>query len=251
MNITTGLMLVGAGVAAGFANTLASSGSTITLPLLIFLGIPPDIANGTNRLSIFTGALTRVLVFQKAGKIPWKRSLYLSIPTCVGTAIGAMFASLLDSQVIQWAITLAVGLALVMLLTHSQDLLRSEAQERQTPFWLLVLTFFGVGLWAGFLVVDSGTYTLLALILVAGYDLSQAIVIKGVLLLLTSVLAMMIFDLHGDIDWPVGFLLAVGSTVGSWVAAKLALKAWIKVWIYWMLIFIVTAELLQLVWRAL
>ncbi len=251
MNVATGLMLVTAGLGAGFANTLASSGSTITLPLLIFLGIPPDIANGTNRLSIFTGALARIIVFERAGLIPWKKSLSLAIPTCIGTAIGALWASLLRSQVIDWAITIAVGIALIMLLTHSKDLLKSESQHRNTPIWKTCLVFFAVGLWTGFLVVDSGTYTLLALILIVGYDLSQAIVVKGVLLLCTSILALGIFDLGGDIDWSVGMLLALGSTVGSWMAAKIAMKPWIKVWIYRMLIFIVVVELSQLIWRML
>ena len=94
------LSLLAGGAVAGALNTLASSGSAITLPLLILLGIPPGVANGTNRLSVLLGSLSAVISFQKSGSIPWKKAFRLSIPLALGSVLGAgNFAFSTDANV--------------------------------------------------------------------------------------------------------------------------------------------------------
>ena len=95
MTISEATILILSGVLAGFMNTVASSGTAVTLPTLIFLGIDPLVANGTNRLPVFLGFLTSALNFAKAGKIPWKPSLILAIPIACGTAVGAIYVGAL------------------------------------------------------------------------------------------------------------------------------------------------------------
>ena len=85
---TEAILFIGAGLLSGFINTLASSGSAVTLPLMILMGIPAPIANGTNRLPLLVGGLTAVLTFHRAGVVDWRNGLVLSIPIVCGTAAG-------------------------------------------------------------------------------------------------------------------------------------------------------------------
>lgn len=77
------------GVIAGFINTLAGGGSLLTLPMLIFLGLPTAVANGTNRLAITVQSIFAVAGFRKKGISDFKSSLLLSIPVLIGSAVGA------------------------------------------------------------------------------------------------------------------------------------------------------------------
>lgn len=250
MTLVQDLMLIAGGVLAGVLNTLASSGSAVTLPLLVFLGIPATIANGTNRLNIFTAAFTSMLTFHGSRVIPWKHALQLAIPTVVGTAVGTGVASVLDSKTMTWAITIAVILAFIMILVGAKSFLRDDVQQIRLLDWKQVLIFFLIGIWTGFIVLDSASYMLLALVLLVGYDLTQANAIKSVLLLLTSILSLLIFTFNAEINWTAGILLAMGSSVGSWIAARMAIQPRAKVWIYRLLVIIVVVEIIQLLWRA-
>ena len=69
LTMTQYLLLLIGGVAAGFINTLASSGSAITLPILLFLGMSPHVANATNRLNVLAAACASAVVFARQGKI--------------------------------------------------------------------------------------------------------------------------------------------------------------------------------------
>lgn len=251
MNLAESLILIFGGLLAGALNTLASSGSAVTLPLLVFLGIPPTIANGTNRLNVFAGALVSMFTFHRRGAIAWRHALRLAIPTVIGTGVGTGIATVMSTRVMGWAITIAVILALIMILTRSKQLLASETQRLNPLDRRQVLVFFFVGIWTGFIVLDSATYMLLSLVLMVGYDLTKANAIKSVLLFLTSVLSLLIFSFSAEVNWTAAGLLASGSIVGSWGAARIALQPWAKVWVYRLLVIIVVVELIQLVWRSL
>jgi uncharacterized membrane protein YfcA len=87
------IVFIVAGCASGFINTMAGSGSAITLPLLMFLGVPVSVANGTNRLPIVAGSAISVLTFNRAKVLDWKHGLWISIPFTVGALAGAELAT--------------------------------------------------------------------------------------------------------------------------------------------------------------
>ncbi len=243
MSALTIFSLLAGGALAGALNTLASSGSAVTLPLLILLGIPPGIANGTNRLSVLLGSLSAVISFQKTNSIPWKKTFRLSIPLALGSVLGAGTATLLTDDKIQSVINIAIILALVVLLTGSKRFVGgSEAgQEEESPY--IAFALFLVGFWTGFIVLDSATYMILALVMLGSMDVTKANPIKAVFLLIASILTIPIFFLQGQIAWLPGAFLAIGSSVGSWWAARIAIQPWIKRWIYLLLVLIIVVEL--------
>ncbi len=243
------LAVVLGGGLAGFVNTLASSGSAITLPLLVFLGIPPSVANGTNRLSVLAGSLTSMLTFHRSGTIPWSHALRIALPTTIGAAVGAGIASILSSNQIHLVVIFAVILAFILILTRSKQILRNPTGTIQPLNSRQILVFFLIGIWTGFIVLDSATYMLLALVMMVGYDLLVANAIKSVLLLITSVTAIGIFWFQAEIDWTAGMLLTVGSLFGGWLGAKFAMKPWAKIWVYRLLILLISLEIIQLIWK--
>src|SRR5579871_3891152 len=96
------------GIFSGFLNTVASCGSAIVLPAFLFLGIPPTVSNGTNRIAIFAGSAIAVCSFAYAGKIQWKRAIQIAIPTAIGTIIGANLATALSPKKTFYLILIAI-----------------------------------------------------------------------------------------------------------------------------------------------
>jgi uncharacterized membrane protein YfcA len=105
---------------------------------------------------------------------------------------------------------------------------------------------FLVGFWAGFIVLDSGTYILLVLVLASGLTLVEANAIKNVATLITTAVAMLIFAEHQSVDWTNGGLMALGSLVGGFLGARVAISAQARRWIIGLLIVVVVGELVHL-----
>src|SRR5512145_742962 len=95
------LLIIGAGLIAGFINTIAGSGSLLTLPLLMFIGLPPHVANGTNRIAIMLQSLVGTLGFRKEAALNKKTALSLGIPSVVGSIAGALLALALNAEAME------------------------------------------------------------------------------------------------------------------------------------------------------
>ena len=110
----TEVLLFLGGAAAGFVNTLASSGTAISLPILLFLGFPPYVANATNRLTVLAAACSSTLTFARKGTIDWKHVPHVVLPIFAGSIIGALLADRLPDKGLRQLIVLAVFLSLVL-----------------------------------------------------------------------------------------------------------------------------------------
>jgi len=241
------LLYLGAGFLSGFLNTIASAGSALILPLLIFLGVPANIANGTNRVQIAIGRISSIVAFQRAKAIDWRNALVLAIPGVLGGCLGASIAAVLQSKYIGWAITGAVIAAFVVLLTNPKRLLQDQKIDTPVIKWWHLGLFFLVGTWGGFIVLDASTYALMVLVLAISYDLKKANAVKAVAIFPMSLASLVIFAGAREVDWYIGLCLSVGSVIGAWTGAVLATKEWIKIWIYRILIAILILEIYQLV----
>jgi uncharacterized membrane protein YfcA len=241
------LVYLGAGFCSGFLNTIASAGSAVTLPLLVFLGVPANIANGTNRLQIAVGRISSIVAFQRAKAIDWRNALILAVPCLLGGCLGASIAAVIRSKYIGWGITIAVIAAFVVLLTNPKRLLRDQTAKKPVINWWNLGLFFLVGVWAGFIVLDASTYALMVLVLAIGYDLSKANAVKAVAIFPMSVASLVIFACAREVDWGIGLCLSAGSVVGAWIGALFATKEWIKIWIFRILMAIMVVEIYELV----
>jgi len=187
----TEVLLFLGGAAAGFVNTLASGGTAISLPILLFLGLPPHVANATNRLVVLAAACSAMVIFARKKTIDWRHAPHVVLPIFVGSFIGAFLADWLRDEDLRQLIVLAVFLALVLALVGRRRMLKSTEKQliRLGPVQISLL--FLVGIWAGIIVLDSYTYLLIVLVLGAGYGLVQANALKAVAGIVMTVAALL------------------------------------------------------------
>lgn len=242
------IVLLGAGIVCGFLNAAASSGSAITLPLLLALGLPPAVANGTNRLPVLVGMATAFWSFQRGGLIPWSYLLQLLPAFLLPALAGAAIASFLSMHAIRVVVHVAVILALLLLMVKPQRWLRDgqplalDAQPSAALRWAMAF----VGLWTGLIVLDSGTYLLISLVLIGGLSLRQASAVKVVLIGVATLVSLAVFVVRGDVDWFASLPLMLGSALGGRLGAALVLGPAARTWIYRLLLLALSLEIVSM-----
>ncbi len=231
--------IIGAGFIAGFINTLAGSGSLVTLPLLIFVGLPANIANGTNRVAILLQNVVGGSSFRRSGMLDMRGGLMLSIPAIVGSVIGAQIAVSLDEELLRRTIGVIMVLMLFVILLRPKRWLKGELENLEGwPNPLQFLLFFGIGIYGGFIQAGVGIFLLAGLVLGVGYDLVRANAVKVMIVLLFTISALFVFLRNGQVNWTVGLILAIGNMLGAWVAARVAVEQG-AVWVCRLLIVVV------------
>ena len=224
-------LLFAVGVVAGILNILAGGGSLLTLPLLIFMGLPSAVANGTNRIAIFCQNIFAIRGFRKRGVMPLQLALLCTPPALLGSWVGANLAIDLDDQVFKRVLALImIG---VLIFTAIDPMKRFRQEDVQFGLWrkvLLVISFFGVGIYGGFVQAGVGFLVITAL-LVHGLDLVRINAIKVFVIFAYTFIALGVFIYHGQVDYSLGFALAAGTSVGGMIGPKLAVDRghdWIK-----------------------
>jgi uncharacterized membrane protein YfcA len=242
------LLLVG-GMASGFINTLASSGSAVALPIFLFLGFSPHVANATNRLGVLAAACASTVVFARQGTIDWAHVPHVLAPTMAGAFLGALFADWLSDRDLQTVIILAVVMSLILVLIGMKRFLGAAPQEHRRFGLLQMGLLFLVGIWTGLIVLDGYTYLLLTLVLAVGYDLVGANALKAVAGMGVTVVAIAVFAERAQVEWVAGSLMSVGAMAGAWLGAKLAASERSKVWVFRVLVVTIVGEIVRMVWR--
>ena len=225
MNWTVFPLILVAGFIAGIINTIAGSGSLITLPLLIFLGLPAGVANGTNRVGILLQNVVGTASYKRQGVLDSRGAIWLSASAIVGAIIGAQIAVDLDEELLRRSIGIVMVLMLGVVLLRPERWLKGvfEVMERP-PSWQAHLSMFFIGIYGGFIQAGVGAFLLGVLVMVVGYDLVRANAVKVLVVLIFTVFALGVFVRNGQVDWGIGLVLASGNMLGAWVAARLAVE---------------------------
>lgn len=215
------LLLIAVGFVAGVINTFAGGGSLLTLPVLIFMGLPAAVANGTNRIAIVIQNISSTSGFYSKGINTAPFSLYLAVPATLGAIIGARIAIDIPEELFN-KILAFVMIAVVVYLVTQRKKASSEVLERLggNQLWLSMLLFFFIGLYGGFIQAGTGFLVLLVLSLVNRMSLVKSNAVKAVVILLFNIAAIVTFAIEGAIHWGYGLLMAVGNASGAWFASR-------------------------------
>jgi uncharacterized membrane protein YfcA len=243
-----GLVLI-AGFLCGFITTVASSGSAVSLPILLAIGLDPITANATNRLPVIAASLTAVVSYHRNRAIDWGIAIKAIIPSTIGAIFGALAATMISAHDFKLVIAGAVLVALFLLFFRLRTALNHDAQRSVTFGLKQYVIFFLIGLWLGFIVLDGATFLLLALTVSAGVGLVAANAIKSAIILPSVLASMLVFSYESVINWQVGLILAMGSIFGGFAGARLAMAPAAKKAIFWMLAAVLTAEAVHLAWQ--
>jgi uncharacterized protein len=226
-------LLIASGVAAGFINAVSGGGSMLTLPALIFIGIPPGIANGTNRIAVVVQNIAALATYHQLKVTNHQLAFSLAIPTVVGAFLGALISIRLDDT--QFRTVLGIVLLLLIGPVLAEPQLQARFANRQHAFresWGLWAVFFIIGIYSGFLQVAAGLFFLLVLSVVGGMNLVLANSIKVTAMLCTTATALLVFVADNKVVWGTGLLLAAANALGAWLGAQWGVKKgdyWIRV----------------------
>jgi uncharacterized membrane protein YfcA len=235
------ILVVIVGFVSGFINTLAGSGSLLTLPLLIFMGLPVTIANGTNRIAILLQSIVGLGGFKQKKVFEWKDGLWLTIPSTVGALFGSLLAVNLNEALMNRIIGgLLVVMFFVILYKPERWLKEQDGKVHAKPNILRILIFFAIGFYGGFIQVGVGFFLLAGLVLGVGYDLLKANAIKVLIVLAYTIVALFVFIINKQVDYYLGLVLGVGSMFGAWLATHVAVKQGAK-FVRWFLLVTVFA----------
>ncbi|MCW1957664.1 MAG: sulfite exporter TauE/SafE family protein [Mycobacterium sp.] len=242
--ITQVLLLV-AGLGLGFANALASSGSALSLPILLALGLGPELANGTNRVAVLVGALAAVSSFARARLIQWRIVIPLMASAAVGALIGVRISEVLSPSSMHLAIVAAECVALVLLVIRPSRWVNATGDNPHAGPLQLVLVFV-IGIWTGFIVLDGGTYLLLLLVFSVGFNVLGANAAKSAIMATIAAVTLPVLAFGNHIDWGAAGVMSVGSLAGGLLAARVAMIPGAAQWVYRLIVAILVGELAHL-----
>lgn len=240
------LAVIGVGFMAGFINTLAGSGSLLTLPILMFLGLPANVANGTNRIAILLQNVVGVASFKQQKVLNVKMGLWLAAPAVIGSLIGAQIAINLNEAMMERAIGVLLFVMFFLILYKPQQWVKGRAGEVSAkPTILQFIIFFFIGIYGGFIQAGVGLFLLAGLVLGAGVDLVKANALKLLIVLLYTPFALAVFFFNDQINWKIGLILAVGNMLGAFVASRFAV-AWGAKYVRYILLAVILFSALKL-----
>lgn len=217
------VLLVVVGFVVGFINTIAGGASLISLPVLIFLGLPPAVANGTNRVAIVIQTLMGVAGFRSKGVSTYPFNIYLGTSALVGSVIGAYLA--VDIKGETFNRILAIIMILVVLIIIFKPAIRlEELQERLTGKyrWLGMAAFFVIGIYGGFINAGIGFIILLYLHYIHQMTLVRANATKVAVVCMYTIAALAVFVFNDKVIWEVGLVLAIGNGLGAWFSSRIS-----------------------------
>lgn len=223
------------GLIAGIINTLAGGGSLLTLPVLLFLGLPSPLANGTNRIAIWIQCVTAVARFRKSGVSDVKLCVLVSIPAVIGAIIGAQIAVDIPDSVFRTLFAIIMLVVVAFIVWNPKP--KSQAVRRYSPARIATIgvVFFIIGIYGGVFQAGVGYFLTAAFVLLCGLDLVSTASAKSLVVAIYTTFAIVVFIWNGQVDWFTALILSLGNGLGGWIGGSIAVTKG-EQWIRWALI---------------
>jgi uncharacterized membrane protein YfcA len=218
-------LLLIAGFFGGVINTLAGGGSNLTMPALMIMGLPADVANATNRLGVFLQALTGVAKFNQQDKLPKTDLWAILVPSLLGGLVGALIAVwaplwLLKPLLLGTMLSVAGAMLIFPGMIPDDSQQSIKVSESRWGFWGL----FIASVYGGFVQAGVGFVLLTVLAGSLSYDLVRANALKLLCTIGFTMVALLVFIYEGLVNWYYGFILSIGFIAGAVVGVKFAIS---------------------------
>ncbi len=210
------LLLVPIGVLVGIMNVMAGGGSLLSMPVLIFLGLEPAAANGTNRVAILVQNITAASSFRSRGFSDLRRSLTLSLCTIPGAVAGAVAAVAVDPLLFKRLLGVVLVVSLVLILRGGH---RRGSKATPHVVWAHIATV-GAGFYGGFMQAGVGFILMPILHRLLALDLVRVNMHKVFVVGAYTVPSLVVFAVTGQVWWLGGAVLAVGNAIGGWLGTR-------------------------------
>ncbi|MFN3841306.1 MAG: sulfite exporter TauE/SafE family protein [Cyclobacteriaceae bacterium] len=234
MDYLTNLFIMVIGFIAGFLNTVAGGGSLISLPILIFLGLPGSVANATSRVGIMAQNIFAVTGFNSKGiKLPMPYSLFLGLASLIGGVIGAKLAVDIRDALFNRILAVVMILVVLSIALEKKNKPQHGNTERigLTHQVLGVLAFVVLGVYGGFIQAGIGFLVIAVLTNINHLSLVKTNYVKVFAAIVYTGVSLLVFALENKIVWTTGLVLAIGQGFGGWYASRWSVEkgdVWIK-----------------------
>jgi uncharacterized protein len=226
------LALLSAGAAAGLINTVVGSGTLITFPTLLALGVPPVIANVSNTVGLAPGSLSGAWATRQGLSGQRQRVLWLGVASFLGGIVGALLLLSLPSAAFDAIVPMLIGIGCLLVvlqpfisrrLAIRRARLGADGGAVHGPI-LLWLAVAVVGVYGGYFGAAQGVL----LIAILGIGLSESLqrvnAIKNVLAMIANAIAGVVFVIVSEVNWPAAIAIAIGSVLGAQVGGRVGRK---------------------------
>lgn len=210
---------------------MAGGGSLLTVPIMLFMGMPGPVANGTNRIAILAQNITAVTAFFRRGFSDFKLSISLALAALPGAIVGALVGTELSGDWFNRVVALVMIVVMVVMampdLTSKQNKDgKNENTKPLTTKGLIAghLCMVGAGFWGGFIQIGVGFLLMPILHRVMGLDLVRVNMHKVFVVLSYTLVALLIFSSRVEILWIAGLCLALGNAIGGWIGANMSVS---------------------------
>ena len=214
--LLTSIILFLVGLVAGTLNVIAGGGSLLSLPVMIFLGLPPTVANGTNRVAILIQNIGASWSFHRRGLVS-REWLFLAVPPAMlGAVLGTVTAVHIGELEFQRVLAVILVAAALWSIWNPIELQAEGNAELPEGIrrWAFIAAFFLIGVYGGFIQAGIG-FILLAATSAAGFNMIRGNALKVTVVLAFTPLALVLFAWNGKVDWAMGFALAAGNFLGG------------------------------------
>lgn len=217
------LILFLGGFSAGFVDSIAGGGGLISLPVLLSVGLPPQLALGTNKLQGTFGTLSSSYNYIRNKKVDLRESLTGIIFTFIGAAIGAWLIQQLDPGFIKHIIPILLLVVFVYTLL-SKDLGYKRRDALMSKGWFFVAFGLGLGFYDGFFGPGTGSFWTAGLLVLLGYDMTRAAGATRIMNFTSNVVALNVFIIGNNVLYSAGICMAFGQILGARIGSGLAIK---------------------------
>jgi uncharacterized membrane protein YfcA len=226
MEVWQGALLLATGCVAGFLNVMAGGGSLLAMPVMVFIGMPGPVANGTNRVAILVQNISATAGFFRQGFSDFRLSLTLALCTLPGAVLGAYFGTILDGVWFNRVLAGVMIAVLILMLRKKRAAENDAPAEPAAPRRVLLshLCMLGVGVYGGFIQAGVGFIIMAVLHRVLGLDLVRVNMHKVFIIGVYTILALAVFAAQGEIVWLAGIALATGNAIGGWIGSQCTVK---------------------------
>jgi uncharacterized membrane protein YfcA len=226
MDVVHIVLLVLAGIAAGWVNTVAGGGSMLSVPALMWYGLAADVANGTSRVAILAQGVAAVAAFRREKKLELPLLMGVAVPSVIGAVAGAYVATIVPNRVFEPILIGTLFLMAASMFLKPSTFAPPEGAVPVDPrnsrgAWLALCA---VGFYGGFLQAGVG---ILLLAVFAGFcriDLVRGNALKVAVVFAYTIVVVLVFAARAKVDWTSGAVLAVGNVIGAELGVRFAVR---------------------------
>jgi uncharacterized membrane protein YfcA len=219
------VIIIGVGFVVGFVNTVAGSATAITYMLFMAMGMPANVANATSRVGVLLQFTTSSLMFRKKGLLNFREASKIGIPVMLGSLFGAEFAALINQRIFEIILAIFLVVMVFFMYYDAPKFINRQPTNKKERFTIIKwIIFLIIGFYGGFTHIGVGILLIFASVMLMEMNLLEANAIKQFAVMLYTPVALIVFAIHGQINWAVGLIYSIGNIVGAIVGTNTTIR---------------------------